>query len=97
MCVNATDPGTYPNVPHFSEDGWEDAVMFTATKAGPVEAPTSALGWPVGTLVTNRRNGRRGIIRWSKKNRCSIEFSDGPKNVWVTTWDVVLANYAPVQ
>jgi hypothetical protein len=54
------------------------------------------LGWPVGTLVCNKHNGRRGVIRMSDGSHCSIEFSDGIRNIWVTTWDVVLGNYSPI-
>lgn len=70
----------------------EDCELILAGRLGlKVE-----LGWPVGTLVCNKRNGRRGVIRMSDGVNCSIEFCDGIKNIWVTTWDVVLRNYSPI-
>ena len=64
-----------------------------AAIARRVTAPVAARGWPVGTLVHNRRNGRRGTVAMSCGDACSIQFNDRLGNYWVTTWDVVLRNY----
>ena len=61
-----------------------------------VEAP-GVIGWPVGTLVVNTHNGRRGSIAMSEGDDCSIQFDQGSLgNYWITTWDVVLRNYRKV-
>lgn len=77
---------------HWSTPEWVEQVL--ALKA-PV-SPPEPIGWPVGTLVHNKRTQRRGTIRMSNGSSCSIEFSDGIKNIWVTSWDVVLRNYSKV-
>lgn len=83
MCVDASDPA------------WVD-MMLSLCAQREREATPEVIGWPVGTLVHNKANGRRGAIRMSSGNDCSIEFSDGIKNIWVTTWDVVLRNYQSI-
>lgn len=77
---------------HWSTPEWVEQMLALKAPASPPEP----IGWPVGTLVHNKANGRRGRIHSAHSNQvnCSIEFDDGA--VWPTTWDVVLRNYSKV-
>lgn len=82
-CVNA----------HFFSPEWVNEMLDLE---GPMSAP-EPLGWPVGTLVHHKANGRRGSIFRSNGNAVQIAFNDDAWDLWTTTWDVVLRNYQPIQ
>ncbi len=82
---------------NIADPGWVGAMlaMCAMHEGDAPDALVKPQGWPVGTLVHNVTNGRRGRI-WSVcGDSCAIEFSDRG-NVWLTTWDVVRRNYRKV-
>jgi hypothetical protein len=83
MCVDAT----------FSDPNWVDLMLALCVVH---EAQPKEIGWPVGTLIHNTRNGRRGRIYQSNGEAVQIAFDDDEWGMWTTMWDVVLRNYARI-